>query len=161
MRDGIIDSDGIEGVDQIGSRGRSQSGAEVIAGHSTEKIRAAAPFVITSRSVVKTIGIAGSGGDRIDGGIEKTNRGMTVEGRLLIDQRSESRPQRRGATSATKSTCLAAPENDPYIVTRQRDVRNISFLRRFNRLEARSFQSVCFWISCSIARVSSKSMKSS
>jgi len=61
---------------------------------------------------VKTIGVIRGGGEGVDGGVQEADRGTAGGDGLLIDERGEAGPERRGATSAAEETGAAIVIND-------------------------------------------------
>ena len=75
---------------------------------------------------MKAGGVIGSSGNGVKRGIQKTYRRPAGRKRLLVDQRGETGPQRRGATGAAKTAGTAIVVIHKHIVRRQRHVGNIA-----------------------------------
>ena len=79
-------------IDQIGAGGRSPAGAEIIAGHRREFAGAAGREIIAGGDVMKTGRVPAALANRVQGGIQKSDRSLPIADGLLVDQGREAGP---------------------------------------------------------------------
>src|SRR6202021_515627 len=87
-----------EGVDKIGSRWCAPTRAKIKTRDGQKIRRASGTGVVANNDVVKQLRIVRSPAKRVDGRIEKTDRRLSQLRGLLVDERGQAGPQRRGAT---------------------------------------------------------------
>jgi len=95
-----------ESVDQICPIRSAPAGAKVVTGNGGKIGRTVPAKIISRGDVVKVSGVIDSLADGIKRLDYKTNGRLAGGGGLLIDERGEGRPQRRGTTRSAERAGL-------------------------------------------------------